>query len=280
MVFMTFTPLKGMSNVVARYLNEQSDDRASVTMVIEDAKHIPAEERAKIIAGYPAHEREARARGIPMLGEGRIFPVADELIVEDPLVHIPRYWTKIWGIDFGILHPFAACLNIWDRDNDVIHVHHAFKMADALPLQHAAAMKPIGINIPVAWPHDGQEREKTTGHKVMLAYRGQGLKMLENHATWEDGGYSTEAGITEMHERMITGRFKVARHLLEGDWGNEFRLYHRKDGKIVKLNDDIMSATRVALMMKRFGKAIELGGKAIQSRQQTYAEGVDFDVFG
>jgi hypothetical protein len=29
-------------------------------MTIEDAEHIPAAERARIIASFPAHEREAR----------------------------------------------------------------------------------------------------------------------------------------------------------------------------------------------------------------------------
>jgi hypothetical protein len=36
------------------------------------------------------------------------------------------------------------------------------------------------------------------------------------------------------------------------DWFEEFELYHRKDGLIVKLNDDLISASRYALMMKRY----------------------------
>jgi hypothetical protein len=35
------------------------------------------------------------------------------------------------------------------------------------------------------------------------------------------------------------------------EW-EEFRLYHRKDGKVVKEGDDLMCATRYALMMLRF----------------------------
>ncbi|MCV5934662.1 terminase, partial [Escherichia coli] len=35
----------------------------------------------------------------------------------------------------------------------------------------------------------------------------------------------------------------------------EFRLYHRdENGKIVKLNDDVLSAVRYAYMMRRFAK--------------------------
>ena len=38
------------------------------------------------------------------------------------------------------------------------------------------------------------------------------------------------------------------------DWFAEFRLYHRKDGQIVKLNDDRLSASRYAMMMKRHAR--------------------------
>ena len=36
------------------------------------------------------------------------------------------------------------------------------------------------------------------------------------------------------------------------DWFEEKRMYHRDNGQIVKINDDLMSATRIALMMIRF----------------------------
>jgi hypothetical protein len=38
------------------------------------------------------------------------------------------------------------------------------------------------------------------------------------------------------------------------DPASSFRLYHRKDGKVVKELDDLMSATRYALMMIRFAE--------------------------
>src|SRR6476659_2408784 len=56
----------------------------------------------------------------------------------------------------------------------------------------------------------------------------------------------------DMLDRMQTGRFKVFKHL--NDWWEEFRLYHRKDGKVVKEGDDLMAATRYALMMLRYAR--------------------------
>jgi len=279
MIFVTFTPLKGMSDVVRRYLSEKSDDRDVVTMTIYDAKHIAPEDRDAIIAGYPAHERDARAMGVPILGSGRIFPIEDSLITENPLDYIPLEWTKLWSIDFGIAHPFAAVLSLWDRDTDIFHIHHAFKIPNALPLQHAAAMKPIGAAVPVAWPHDGGNREKSSGDELIDSYRKQELICLPGPAQFETGGNSVEAGLLEMNQRMTTGRFKVSRVLMQGDWGDEFRFYHRKDGLIVKDRDDLMDATRIGVMARRHGRAVILGGKRAKNRQ-VVADDVDFDLFG
>ena len=63
------------------------------------------------------------------------------------------------------------------------------------------------------------------------------------------GGNSVEAGIMEMLSRMEQGKFKVFNTLY--DWFDEYRLYHRKDGKIVKIKDDLMAATRYAAMSLR-----------------------------
>lgn len=280
MVFMTFTPLKGMSDVVARFLNEPSEDRGIVTMTIEDALHIAPEKRASIIAGYPAHEREARTKGVPMLGSGRIFQIAEDAISEPMIDNVPQIWAKIWGIDFGINHPFAAALILWDKDNDVVHVHHVIRMSDALPLQCAVPMKVIGAGVPVAWPHDGNIRgDRNTGATMATLFKQQGLNMLDTHATWPDGGFSTEAGIAEMQDRMTSGRLKVASHLSQ--FFEEYRLYHRKDGLIVKERDDILSAVRIALMMKRAARAVPLGGEYVKRRMgaAAIAANSDFDLF-
>jgi hypothetical protein len=71
--------------------------------------------------------------------------------------------------------------------------------------------------------------------------------MLHEHAQLPETGdekgitssrVSVEAGLLDMYEAMKQGKFKVFAGL--SDWFEEFRLYHRKDGKIVKLQDDVM----------------------------------------
>ncbi len=260
-VIVTFTPLKGMSDVVARFITPKTGDagnadRDVTIMTIDDVGHFTDEQKAKIIASYPAHEKEARTKGTPLLGSGRVFPITEELISEDQ-IEIPEHWPRIAGIDFGWDHPTACVWMAWDRDADVIHVYDCYRQSEATPVVHAAAVRSRGDWIPVAWPHDGLSTEKGSGSTLSDLYRAQGVNMTFERATYADNrrsdqGSYIEPGIMEMLDRMQTGRWKVARHLHE--WFEEFRLYHRKDGKVVKLNDDLMSASRYAMMMLRFAQ--------------------------
>jgi phage terminase large subunit-like protein len=249
LVFMTFTPLLGMSEVVRRFLSESSPDRGVTQMTIDDALHIAEGERARIIQGYPPHEREARAMGLPQLGSGRIFPVAESAIAVDSFA-IPRHWPLIGGLDFGWDHPTAAVRLAIDREADCIYVTHSYRQVEATPMVHAAVLQSWGAGLDWAWPADGLAHDKGSGVRLAELYRAQGLALVSGHATFEDGSMGVEAGLLEMLERMQSGRWKVFRHLT--DWFEEFRLYHRRDGKVVKREDDLLAASRYAMMMRRF----------------------------
>jgi hypothetical protein len=219
-------------------------------MTIDDAEHYTPEERKAIVDAYPEHEREARAKGIPVLGSGRIFPVAESLFTVEPF-RMPVYWAKLGAMDFGWDHPFGAVELVYDPDADVIYVTKTYRASQETPILHAAAIKAWGSWIPWAWPHDGAN-ETAAGGGIPLKnqYESHGLNMLANRATFPDGSNAVFPGLTEMLDRMQTGRLKVFSNL--NDWFEEFRLYHRKDGKIVKLKDDLMSATRYGVMMIRY----------------------------
>lgn len=223
--------------------------RHVTSMTIYDVDHYSDAEREQIIASYPAHEREARARGIPTMGSGRVFPIEESAITTAPIA-IPAHWACLNGLDFGWDHPFAAVSVAWDRDPDVVYVTKCHRVKEQTPVLHAAAVKAWGDWMPCAWPHDGLQHDKGSGIQLAEQYRSHGLNMLDEQASHPEGGNGVEAGIMDMLERMQTGRLKVFSHLTE--WFEEFRLYHRKDGRIVKERDDLMSATRYAVMMLRF----------------------------
>jgi phage terminase large subunit-like protein len=249
---LTFTPLKGMSNVVKRFLHEKSDDRTVITMTLADAAHYSEADREKIVQQYPEHERATRTRGVPAMGQGRVFLVDEEKLLVEPF-KCPRHWIKLGGIDFGWTH-YAAFVELWwDRDLDVVYLVRTLRLQHKTPLQHVEAIRHWGLLW--AWPHDGRQQTLAgAGIPLMRQYADAGLDMMHEAACFEDGGRSLEAGVAEMHDRMRGGRWKVFKGANEG-WLEELSMYHRKDGLIVPENDDALSASRYATMMKRYGRS-------------------------
>jgi phage terminase large subunit-like protein len=257
-IYLTFTPLRGYSAVVSRFLREASPDRCFVKFGIKDAGHIPEEERARVIASYPAHQRQARTEGEPLLGAGAVFETPEVNLYFPPDQYIPEYWHKLWGIDFGVSHPFAAVLIAYDRDGDCVYVLEALRMVGKQPIHHVAAMRKIAPEVKVAYPHDGHIREKSSGTQLIKFYKDQGLRVLGSHATWPGGNNSLEAGLMEIEERASSGRLRVKQTL--HDWFEEYRMYHRdENGNPVKIMDDLLAATRYALMMKRHARPGAIG---------------------
>ena len=253
---LTFTPLLGMSNVVAKFLQSPSPAQKVVKMTIEDVGHYTEAERTSIVASYLEHEREARAKGIPIMGSGRVFPITEASIIEEPLQmkDLPGWWKSIAGIDFGWQHPSAAVMILYDPENDIVHIHATHREKNATPIMFAGGVRTWGEEIPFSWPHDGLQHDKGSGKTLAEQYKEAGINMLNQRATFDDGSYGLEAGLMDMLDRMQTGRLKVSRML--ADWWEEFRIYHRRNGIVVKERDDLMAATRYGIMMLRYAKPI------------------------
>lgn len=268
----TFTPLMGMTKVVDLFLNPAKDDlgakhRYVINMTLNDATFYTEEEKENILNQYPEHMRRARALGLPVMGEGLVFPIPDGDILCDP-IPIPPHYRCIVGMDFGVNHPTAAVWIAYSPDTDTIYVYDAYKKASDDYVLHADAINSRADWIPVAWPHDGLKTEMGSGKSLSDLYRVKRVNMLRLSARYENkvgGRQAVEPVCDEILNRMRTGRFKVFRHLAE--WFREKNMYHRKDGKIVDYNDDLMSATRYAVMMKRFARKKSETGYIVQTAQ-------------
>lgn len=257
MVFCTSTPLMGMTTLVGRFFGETHEQRALVRMELSEAEHMTAEDIDAVTEGYAAHERDARLRGLPMLGSGRVFPVADEVLIVKPF-ELPAYWPMIAALDIGWDHPTAAAWLAWDRDADVVYVTDEYRQKQETVSTHATALRARGAGIPVAWPHDGHSHDKSSGKPIATLYKDQGLAMLDDHAQFPDGSTSVEASVALILDRMRSGRLKIfgtCSMLLD-----EIHMYHRKDGRIVKERDDLISAVRYGIMELRNARTVDSRG--------------------
>lgn len=255
-LIITFTPEEGITKVVHGFINELKPGQALIRATWDDAPHMNHDRREQALMAIPAHQREMRSKGIPLMGSGLVFQVPEEEITYEG-IEIPSYWPRICAVDFGIDHAFAAVWVAWDRDSDTVYVYDCYKVVGEKMPVHVSKIRANGDYIPVIWPHDGLNREKSSGVPLAELYRKEGANM--HHEPFSNppapgveegkGGNSVEYGIEEMLHRMQTQRFKVRKGLK--DWFDEFRAYHRQDGKIVALNDDVMSATRYAALSIR-----------------------------
>jgi len=178
-----------------------------------------------------------------------IWPTSSDDISCDP-VDIQPYWPRICAVDFGVDHPFAAVWMAWDRDLDIVYVYDCYRASRRTIDENSIEIRKRDNWIPVIWPHDGNQEDPKSAKSLADLYRQQGVNMWYESFTnppspgQKKGDLGVEAGLQAIWERMKTGRFKVYSHL--NDWFEEFRMYHRKDGKVVPLKDDLMSATRYA----------------------------------
>jgi len=251
-VLFTLTPLKGVSDVVMRFMN-QKPNTSFVNMSLDEAEHFSAEQRAIIRAGYEDWEVEARTMGVPILGSGKIFKYPESKIKVAPF-EIPRHWAVLGAMDFGTDHPFSAVKGAHDRDTDTVYITHVYRERGLMPYAHAAALRHWG-KFPWAWPHDGLQIQRAgrEGKQLAQMYRDEGLGLVSIHAQYpDDRGNGLEESITDMSSRIETGRFKVFDYC--EPFFEEYRYYHRIDGIVVKERDDTISAVRYLLMSLRYAE--------------------------
>ena len=66
----------------------------------DEVPHLSADAKADLLKSYPPHMRDARSRGLPMLGSGAIYPVPEsEITIAD--FGLPKHWKRCFGMDPG-----------------------------------------------------------------------------------------------------------------------------------------------------------------------------------
>lgn len=255
----TMTPELGTTKLVTDFMeNRQEGQRLIGPVAWSQCKHLTPEVQKLILTGIPEHEHDMRSKGTPFFGQGLVFTIPDERIITDsmteqgkPITAIP--WLKfIRAMDIGIDHPTAIAWLAYDPEIDRIYLLRTHSQSGDIPAVHAAVANSYLDFAPVVFPRDVDQTEKGSGRTVRDYYAEAGLKNTLDFKN-DDGSVYIEPGIMELQDRMKTDRFKVFDGQCE-DFFREKRLYHREKGKVVPINDDVISAVRYgAVMIPRYG---------------------------
>jgi len=204
----------------------------------DDVPHLTDEAKEELRSSYPPHELDARSKGIPILGSGKIYPVPDETWICDPF-EIPDHWPRAFGMDVG-WNRTAAIWGTWDRESDTVYCYSEHYVGQAEPSVHADGIKSRGDWIPGAIDPAADAAGQLDGRRLLDVYTGLGLHLLK-------ADNAVEAGILAVYQRLSAGKLKIFRTLPSTI--TELRLYRRDEkGKVVKENDHLCDALRYLIM--------------------------------
>lgn len=245
-IFSTFTPLYGISEVVSMFLPDGratidgrvpgNDDLFSVQTTWDDVPHLTPEIKKILWDACLPHEREARSKGIPSLGSGAIYPYLEDNITCEPF-EIPKWWPRAYGMDTGWART-AAVWGAMDPDTKIVYLYSEHYLAEAHPAIHASAIKSRGNWIIGA--SDPAGANPSDGKKIFDMYVEEGLDLVKADKRDREGGILR---VSQMFAGGLIKIFNTLHNTLA-----EFRVYRRDEkGEIIKKKDHAMDAMRYLL---------------------------------
>jgi hypothetical protein len=212
--------------------------KALVTATWDDAPHLSQREKDELYDSLPPHQKDARSKGVPSLGAGAIYPVAESEITCEPF-KLPDYFEFFAGMDVGWQWT-AAVFFARDPDTRNVYIYDVYKQGQREPSVHADAIRARGDWIPIAIDPASRGRSQRDGEQLYQDYFDLGLDLVK-------ANNSVEAGIYKFYQYLSGGKLKIFSTCKA--FFEEYRVYHRDEkGQIVKQNDHVLDAGRYGLV--------------------------------
>lgn len=237
-VLYSYTPLQGVTPLYDS--QTRSESSLVVHLTWDDVTHLDDEAKRQLTEGMSEDEIKARKYGIATIGTGKILQFDEsDYVVND--FAVPRHWPEIGGLDIGLTHATGAVRLRLDQESDIVYMTSEYKVAGKTAVEHVAHLKPWRCKFSLS--KDAFNKNMQTGRSTADVFKEQGLDVI----MCDMKAGSLDASIHELRARIGSGRFFIFRscqQVLE-----EIRTWRANDkGVIVKVNDDVISALRYALM--------------------------------
>ena len=123
---LTFTPENGRTNLVIQFMDKPGPAQFCMQKGWDDAPHLDEQVKKDLLSIFPAHQKDMRSKGVPMLGHGRIYDLAEEEITCQAF-SIPKHFRVINGMDFGFDHPQSQAQLVIDQESECYYVTRVWK---------------------------------------------------------------------------------------------------------------------------------------------------------
>lgn len=239
-----FTPDSGLTETVLHFFKEgdfaagAADGKLVVMVGWDDVPHISEEAKAKAFAQIPEQLRDAKTKGIPYLGAGRVFSFDLNHYTEEPF-QIPEHYERCYAVDPGVAKT-AVLWGATDPDSGITYVYNEYSALHLSIYTIADAIKAHGEWIPgVIDPFYRMLSSESTKPTIeLLKESGLDIEFVSRHTN-----NFKEGGIESVKVKFLTGKlkiFKTCNQLL-----NQLKFYHRTDrGKTGNTPDDFVDSLR------------------------------------
>jgi phage terminase large subunit-like protein len=221
--------------------------RAAIAIGWDDIPWMSEKAKQEILESTPEHLKKVVSQGIPSIGDGAVYtiPLSEVLLKQEEVFPIPAHYKKLYGMDVG-WNRTAAVFGAQDPDTGIVYIYAEHYVEHQPPEVHAARIKAIAGDWMVGLIDPASKQPALDGKVALTEYRRLGLRLRE-------ADNAREAGIMKVNSMLSQGMLKffpnVTRNLQ-----NEYILYSRENGKIVKENDHALDALRYLVMGLQFAK--------------------------
>lgn len=221
--------------------------RAAIAIGWDDVPWMSDAAKREILESTPPHLRETVSQGIPSVGDGNVYqiPLHNILMRPEDVFQIPAHYKKVYGLDVG-WQTTAAIFGAQDPDTGILYIYgeHYLKMQPAEV--HAARIRALAGDWQIGLIDPASNQKKPDGKSTMQLYRTLGLRLREADNT-------VETGIMKVSSMLSQGKIKFFPYNTP-NLQNEYLIYRRDQGKVVKEDDHAMDALRYLVMGLQFAK--------------------------
>ncbi|EBT2241097.1 hypothetical protein CJH86_05465 [Salmonella enterica] len=290
MITITATPEEG--NTQLNQLFEKNSDGSLLLQQVtwwDVPERFPPDQIPKRLAKYPEWQRDMRAKGLPVVGKGAVFPFADsDIEIHDFDINPLPHWRVIAACDLGhVADPTTIVIAYHDTDNDQYIIAKEWVLDQDEEERSARGIARTLLNsefrnVPLQVPVDGGRNSDATETvaKLLIEY---GVNVIpstfKNPTQYDlDHIYKTssrhprqiEPGLAIMRDLNSKGQLKVSNAC--GEWFKEKHIYSYKyNERTHELgyagSDHVIDASRYAIMSLLAGKGCNVQDMQIQQSQ-------------
>ncbi|END3518150.1 terminase family protein [Escherichia coli O13/129/135:H4] len=289
LITITATPEQG--NTQLNQIFEKDNNQTIRLMPItwwDVPEQYPPEVIEKKLAQYPEWQRDMRAKGLPVVGKGAVFPFADsDIEIHDFDINPAPHWKEILACDLGHINDPTVIIHAYlDTDTNTKIIAREWildqdeEARSARGIARVILNDPALRNVPLQVPVDGGRNSDATETvaKLLIQY---GVNVIpatfRNPAEYDlDFEYhkkgrnprQIEPGLAIMRDLVSKGQLKVSNAC--GEWFKEKHVYSYKYNERTQTlgyagADHCIDASRYAVMSLIDGK-----GAYVYERNNTH----------